>query len=134
MRRVFIAVLACLGLAAPVVVAGSTAASASPALATTSAVRTAACNSGHVCIYKGDIWDGSPNHAKVYDFYYYGTYNVRNLIGDYTVLNCQTGGAGVNGFTGYNGTGSVAWDIPYNNCAGGLWTDLTPTNSVRLYA
>ncbi|MEU6252046.1 hypothetical protein [Streptomyces sp. NPDC047043] len=130
MRRAFVVLLACLGLTAPVTVAASTAASASPVLS----VQTAACNSGHVCIYKGDIWDDSPNHAKVYDFYYYGTYNVHNLIGDYTVLNCQTGGAGVKGFRGYNGTGSVTWDLDANNCAGGLWTDLTPTNSVRLYA
>ncbi|MGW3122033.1 hypothetical protein ACWDBW_33670 [Streptomyces sp. NPDC001107] len=130
MRRVFIVLLACLGLTVPVTVAAATAASASPALS----VQTSSCNSGHVCIYKGDIWDGGSNHAKVYDFYYYGTYNVHNLIGEYTVLNCQTGGAGVKGFTGYNGTGSVAWDLPTNNCAGGLWTDLTPTNSVRVYA
>ena len=34
----------------------------------------------------------------------------------------------------YLQTGSVTWDLNINNCAGGLWTDLTPTNSVRLYA
>ena len=119
MRRVFAVLLACLGLAAPMVVTASTAASAAPVLSPRTA-QTAACNAGHVCIYQGDIWDDSPNHPKVYDFYYYGTYNVHNLIGDYTVLNCQTGG--------------VTWDLNINNCAGGLWTDLTPTNSVRLYA
>ncbi|MGW2721852.1 hypothetical protein [Streptomyces sp. NPDC001492] len=133
MRRVLVVLLACLGSAVPAVVTASTAASAAPALSPRTA-QTAGCNAGHVCIYQGDIWDDSPNHPKVYDFYRYGTYNVRNLIGDYTVLNCQTGGAGVKGFTGYNGTGSVAWDLGINNCAGGLWTDLTPTNSVRLYA
>ncbi|MEV6941007.1 hypothetical protein AB0N07_03130 [Streptomyces sp. NPDC051172] len=133
MRRVLVVLLACLGLAVPAVVTASTAASAAPALSPRTA-QTTACNAGHVCIYQGDIWDDSPNHPKVYDFYYYGTYNVHNLIGDYTVLNCQTGGAGVKGFTGYNGTGSVTWDLDINNCAGGLWTDLTPTNSVRLYA
>jgi hypothetical protein len=97
-------------------------------------VQTVACSSGYVCIYKGDIWDGSSNHPKVYNFYRYGTYDVHNLIGDYTVLNCQTGGAGAEGFTGYGGTGSVAWNLSSNNCAGGLWTDLTSTYSVRLYA
>jgi hypothetical protein len=131
MRRVLIVLLACLGLAAPVVVATSTAASAS---SVPRGVQTVSCGSGYVCIYKGDIWDGSSNHAKVYNFYRYGTYNVHNLVGDYTVLNCQTGGAGVEGFTGYNGTGSVAWNIDINNCSGGLWTDLTSTYSVRLYA
>ena len=133
MRRVFLVLLACLGLAVPMVDTASTAASASPALSPRT-VQTVGCDAGHVCIYKGDIWDDSPNHAKVYDFYYYGTYNVHNLIGDYTVMNCQTGGAGVKGFTGYNGTGSVAWDLSSNNCPWGFWTDLTPTNSVRLYA
>jgi hypothetical protein len=136
MRRISLALLACLGSAVSMVAATTTVASASPVTATAgpSSVQTVACNSGHVCIYKGDIWDGGSNHAKVYDFYYYGTYNVHNLIGEYTVLNCQTGGAGVNGFTGYNGTGSVAWNLGSNNCAGGFWTDLTSTYSVRLYA
>lgn len=125
MRRFFTAALAAVALALPMAAASATTASAAP--------QTVGCSSGHVCIYKGDIWDGSSDHAKVYDFYYYGTYNVQNLIGNYTVLNCQTGGARVQGLTGYNGTGSVSWDIG-NNCSGGLWTDLTPTNSVRVYA
>lgn len=136
MRRIPLVLLACLGSAVPMVVATSTAASASPVVtaAVPAGAQTVACNSGHVCIYKGDIWDGGSDHAKVYDFYYYGTYNVHNLIGEYTVLNCQTGGAGVEGFTGYNGTGSVAWNLSGNNCAGGFWTNLTSTYSVRLYA
>ncbi|MEV1023199.1 hypothetical protein [Streptomyces sp. NPDC050264] len=115
------------------------AASAAPLAATTaplaaSKVQTAACSSGYVCIYKGDIFDGSSNHPMVYTFYRYGTYNVANLVGDYTVKNCQTGGAGVQGLTGYNGTGSVAWNLGINNCGTGLWTSLTSTNSVRVYA
>ncbi|MGW2831731.1 hypothetical protein [Streptomyces sp. NPDC001286] len=128
MRRILIALLACFGLTTPVAIASAMPASASP-----HSVQTVACNSGFVCIYKGDIWDGSSNHPKVYNLYYYGTYNVQNLVGEYTVVNCQTGGARVQGWTGYNATGSVAWDIG-NNCSTGLWTDLTPTNSVRLYA
>jgi hypothetical protein len=166
MRRVPIVLLTCLGLAMPVVVAASTAASASPVPASaassapslldvppppgtpqkpaslpngsapsaqiTNGALTATCNSGYVCIYKGDIWDDSSDHAMIYRFYYYGTYNVQNLIGDYTVLNCQTGGAGAEGFTGYNGAGSVAWNLG-NNCGSGFWTDLTSTYSVRLY-
>ncbi|GHJ41122.1 hypothetical protein [Streptomyces sp. TS71-3] len=139
MRRVMIVLLACLGPAMPVAVATSAAASPSPVPATTASpagingTQTATCNSGYVCIYKGDIWDDSPNHPMVYSFYRYGTYNVQNLVGDYTVMNCQTGGAGVEGFTGSNGTGSVAWNIG-NNCGWGLWTSLTSTYSVRLYA
>ncbi|MFD7712178.1 hypothetical protein, partial [Streptomyces sp. NPDC059786] len=143
MRRILLVLLSCPALAVPAAVATSTAASATPLLAsapssasprhdaTAPSTRTVACNSGHVCIYKGDIRDGSSDHAKVYDFYYYGTYNVQNLIGDYTVLNCQTGGAGVEGFSGYNGSGSVVWRIDSNNCGTGLWTSLTSTYSVR---
>lgn len=128
-----------LALAGAAVLAAPTAASASPAAAASAPsaageARTAPCSSGYVCIYKGDIWDGSSNHPMVYSFYRYGTYNVANLIGDYTVVNCQTGGAGVKGFTGSNGTGSVAWDLSINNCGTGLWTSLTSTNSVRVYA
>lgn len=128
MRRILLALLACLGLTAPVALAAAV-----PASASAHSAQTVACNSGYVCIYKGDIWDGSSNHPKVYNLYYYGTYNVQNLVGEYTVVNCQTGGARVQGWTGYNATGSVAWDIG-NNCSTGLWIDLTPTNSVRLYA
>ncbi|GCD93103.1 hypothetical protein [Embleya hyalina] len=125
-RRTLAALFAVLGLAA----ASTTTATASAA----PQLRSSVCDPGHVCIYKGDIWDDVPNHPRVYDFYRYGTYNVANLVGEYTVLNCQTGGAGVKGFTGSNGTGKVAWDLDINNCTGGLWTDLTSTNSVRLYA
>ena len=138
-RRRAAAAAGALALAGAAALAAPTAASASPAT-TTAALsaghegRTTPCSSGYVCIYKGDIWDGSPNHPMVYSFYRYGTYNVANLIGDYTVVNCQTGGAGVKGFTGSNGTGSVAWDLDINNCNSGLWTSLTSTNSVRVYA
>lgn len=110
----------------------SPAAAAAPSVA--SAIRAGICDPGHVCIYKGDIWDDTPNHPKVYDFYRYGTYNVAGLVGDYTVLNCQTGGAGVKGYTGRDGTGKVDWNLDVNNCNSGLWTSLTKTNSVRLYA
>ncbi|MFJ9690810.1 hypothetical protein [Kitasatospora sp. NPDC101183] len=95
---------------------------------------TDVCGDGYVCIYQGDVWDGSSNHPMVYRFYNYGTYNVQNLIGDYTVRNCQTGGAGVMGLTGWNGTGSIAWNLTSNNCSTGLWTSLTSTNSVKVYA
>ncbi|MFJ5680794.1 hypothetical protein [Streptomyces sp. NPDC093097] len=130
--------LASLGLAVPAALAASTTASASPAAtAAPSAaheVRMSGCGSGYVCIYQGDIWDNNPNHPLVYRFYRYGTYNVANLIGDYTVVNCQTGGAGIKGFTGSNGTGSVAWDLNTNNCNSGQWRSLTSTNSVQVYA
>jgi len=152
MRRFLIVLLCCLGLAA-VAVAPQASASPNPQPTASSTpprpdVRpapsvkqkpapgvqpmTSGCPTGYVCIYQGDVWDGSPNHPMVYSFYYYGTYNVSNLIGDYTVFNCQSGGAGVAGYSGYNATGSVLWSLG-NNCAGGFWEDLTPTNSVRLY-
>ncbi|GHH42915.1 hypothetical protein [Streptomyces candidus] len=125
-RRSLGAFVASLVLAVPTALL----ASAAPA----AAAQTPTCGSGYVCIYKGDIFDGGSHHPVVYRFYRYGTYNVANLIGDYTVKNCQTGGAGVQGLTGYNGTGSVAWNLNVNNCSTGLWTSLTSTNSVRVYA
>jgi hypothetical protein len=129
-----------LALAAAAALAAPTTASAAPAAKNTAPsaavreARTEPCESGHVCVYEGDIWDDSPDHPMVYSFYRYGTYNVANLVGEYTVVNCQTGGAGVRGFTGSNGTGSVAWDVDIDNCGTGLWTDLTSTNSVQVYA
>lgn len=95
---------------------------------------TDVCGDGYVCIYQGDVWDGSSNHPLVYRFYTYGVHNVYNLVGEYTVRNCQTGGAGVTGYSGWDGTGSVTWSLPSNNCTWGLWTNLTSTYSVRLYA
>lgn len=132
------AAAAALALAGAAALAAPTAAAAAPAQPGTPPaaheLMTEPCESGYVCIYKGDIWDERPNHPMVYSFYRYGTYNVKNLVGEYTVVNCQTGGAGVRGYTGSNGTGSVDWDLGINNCSTGLWTDLTPTNSVQLYA
>lgn len=142
-RRFPTMLLTCLGLALFTGTAASTAAAATPVPAsavssasarTPDVAETSVCTSGYVCIYKGDIWDGGTNHPMVYRFYYYGTYNVYNLIGSYTVQNCQTGGAGVEGFTGTNGTGRVAWNLDINNCSTGLWTDLTSTYSVKVYA
>ncbi|MFI1382431.1 hypothetical protein [Embleya sp. NPDC020886] len=130
-HRALVMLLASLGSAVPVTFAASASAAATTVVPS---MRTSGCDSGYVCIYKGDIWDDSPNHPMVYSFYRYGTYNVANLIGDYTVVNCQTGGAGVKGFTGRDGTGNVAWDVDINNCNSGLWTSLTSTNSVRVYA
>ncbi|MFJ2740697.1 hypothetical protein ACIO3O_13610 [Streptomyces sp. NPDC087440] len=125
--RPLAALAASLALAVPTALTTTSTASAEQTRA------AASCSSGYVCIYKGDIFDGSPNHPLVYSFYRYGTYNVANLIGDYTIKNCQTGGAKVQGLTGYNGTGSVAWNLTVNNCSTGLWTSLTSTNSVRVY-
>ncbi|MDQ1034760.1 hypothetical protein QFZ75_001176 [Streptomyces sp. V3I8] len=39
-------------------------------LTTAPTTRTDTCSFGRVCIYKGDIWDGSPNHPKPCGFYY----------------------------------------------------------------
>jgi hypothetical protein len=96
-----------------------------------SAVTT--CGSGYVCIYQGDIWDGGTYHPMVARYYNYGTYNLSNMIGEYTVKNCQTGGAGVAAYSGYNATGSLLWDLRVNNCSSGLWTNLTPVYSLRLH-
>jgi len=118
------------------VVSGTGVASASDApsvsLAAASAAAASSCGAGYVCIYEGDIFDGGTDHPVVYRFYRYGTYNLSGIIGEYTVRNCQTGGARVALYSGYNATGSVLWDLG-DNCAGGLWTDLTPVNSVRVY-
>lgn len=95
-------------------------------------VLTEGCDAGWVCLYEGDIWDGSPNHPMVYAWYYYGTYNLSGIYGDHTLMNCQTGTARVALWSGYGGTGTLLSDFG-NNCAGGLWADFTPVNSVQLY-
>lgn len=129
MRRTIVVFF--LGLVA--LLGGATSAMAAPASTSgTSAVATVGCGSGYVCIYQGDIYDGSPNHPIVYRWYKYGTYNVSGLVGDYTVANCQTGGAKFAMYSGYNGTGNILYNGPMGyNCTGG-WFDLTPVNSVRL--
>jgi hypothetical protein len=77
------------------VVGGTGVASAAVSAAVTT------CGAGYVCIYKGDIWDGGSYHPMAARYYNYGTYNLSNMIGDYTVKNCQTGGAGVAAYSGY---------------------------------
>jgi hypothetical protein len=91
------------------------------------------CGAGYVCIYQGDIWDGGTNHPMVARYYNYGTYNLSNMIGSYTIRNCQTGGAGVAAYSGYNATGSLLWDLRINNCTTGMWTNFTPVYSLRLH-
>lgn len=91
------------------------------------------CPSGYVCIYQGDIWDGGSYHPMVARYYNYGTYNLSNMVGSYTVKNCQTGGAGVAAYSGSNATGSLLWDLRTNNCLSGMWTNMTPVYSLRLH-
>jgi hypothetical protein len=100
---------------------------AAPAAAATS------CPDGYVCIYKGDVYDGYDYHPLVARYYYYGVYNLSNFYGVYSISNCQTGGANVQGFSGYNGTGSELWRSQLRSCPTGFVMNLTPTNSIRLY-
>ncbi|MFR9673783.1 hypothetical protein [Streptomyces sp. TR06-5] len=137
MRRLLLLLVSCLGLTVPAAVAAPTALAAPPTEAAAAPdsgnALTDVCDPGWVCVYEGDVWDGGTNHPLVYSWYSYGIYNVHGLVGEYTVFNCQTDGAGVRGYTGWDGTGSVAWNLDINNCSAGYWRNLTSTYSVQLY-
>lgn len=113
--------------------AGTDAPAADPAATGVVSAAATTCPSGYVCIYQGDIWDGGSYHPMVARYYNYGTYNLSNMVGSYTVKNCQTGGAGVAAYSGYNATGSLLWDLRVNNCSTGMWTNFTPVYSLRLH-
>ena len=113
--------------------AGTNASAADPSVTGVVSAAATTCGSGYVCIYQGDIWDGGTNHPMVARYYAYGTYNLSNMVGSYTFKNCQTGGAGVAAYSGYNATGSLLWDLRINNCSSGLWTNFTPVYSLRLH-
>jgi len=98
---------------------------AGPAEAATSTPQN--CASGYVCVYKTSNLT-TPVGTK---YYTYKAYNFTNMIGSYIVYNHQTGGAGVQLYSGYNGTGSILDNVP----AGTYHTfNLTPVNSIRLTA
>lgn len=114
--------------------AGTNASAADPSDTGVVTAAATTCPSGYLCIYKGDIWDGGTYHPIVARYYAYGTYNLSNMYGPHTIKNCQTGGAGASGYSGYNATGSVLWYLPDSNCnMAGFLVDFTPVNSLRLY-
>lgn len=126
-------------MAMAALVSGVGVASAAPSDAASAASLSAAsayspeCKLGYVCIYEGDYQDPGGLGRQVAVYYRYGVYNLNNLIGDYTVQNCQTGGASVIGYSGYNGTGSVLFEIRGYACGGVAGSrNLTPVNSIRL--
>ena len=85
------------------------------------------CASGYVCIYKTNGL-GTPLKPT---YFTYKAYNFTNMTGNYLVYNHQTGGAGVQLYSGYNGTGSILDNVP----AGTYHTfNLTPVNSIKLTA
>lgn len=91
------------------------------------------CPTGYVCIYKGDIYDGTDYHPRVASYYKYGTYNLSGFYGLYTISNCQTGYAGVDGYSGYNGTGTKLFQSAVPRlCPAGFVQNMTPVNSIRL--
>lgn len=89
----------------------------------------AICAKGHVCITD----DTKLFEKKIYDWYYYGAYNLSNQYGYKRLYNEQTGGAVVRFYSGYNGTGTVLRTIYPDPNGHNLWAvNLTPVNSVVL--
>lgn len=84
------------------------------------------CPAGWVCFYPGQNWN---NDHPTLKWYYYGYYNLSNVLGFHYLYDNQTGGAWDFECSGYNGTGSVLSAGP-----GGTWADIdfTPVNSVKL--
>ncbi|MFF0263955.1 hypothetical protein [Kribbella sp. NPDC004536] len=107
------------GIAAAVI--GSGVALAPAANAATTAT---SCPSGAVCLREPD---GSILSKNIW--YSYGPHNLQNVTGYKTTINSQTGGAGFQICTGYNGTGCGP---VYRDTGEYLPHDYTPINSIVL--
>ncbi|MFJ4187878.1 hypothetical protein [Kitasatospora sp. NPDC089509] len=85
----------------------------------------AGCPDGAVCVYPQDQ---NPAVSPMLTLWSYGPHNLSNMYGNHWVLNNQTGGAGAQLCTGYNGTGSCEYIAAQN----GVYANLTPINSIVL--
>ena len=83
-----------------------------------------ACPSGAVCLQEPN---GSILSKNIW--YSYGAHNLSNVIGSKVAINSQTGGAGFQICTGYNGTGCGP---VYRETGEYLPHDFTPINSIVL--
>jgi hypothetical protein len=85
---------------------------------------TAACPSGAVCLQEPN---GSILSKNIW--YSYGAHNLSNVTGTKVLINSQTGGAGFQICTGYNGTNCY----PVHRFTGAYAPyDFTPINSIVL--
>ena len=110
------------GIAAAVI--GTGVAMAPSASATTEAVTATSCPSGAVCLREPN---GSILSKNIW--YSYGAHNLSNVTGSKVAINSQTGGAGFQICTGYNGTGCGPI---YRDIGEYLPHDFTPINSIVL--
>lgn len=93
------------------------------------------CDPGWACIF-------NPNPRPIGTverrYFHYDVYNLSGELGTKTVCDEQTGGAIVRLYTGYNGTGKVAYtlkpDGDYGMYPGCKSLNITPINSIRLSA
>ena len=118
------------GIAAAVIGTGMALAPTANAASTASAGAaatmgtTATCPSGAVCLREPN---GSILSKNIW--YSYGAHNLSNVIGSKVAINSQTGGAGFQICTGYNGTGCGP---VYRETGEYLPHDFTPINSIVL--
>lgn len=94
------------------------------------------CDNGHACIIRNTP---EPLGTPVYDWYYYGKYNIGgaagpNLYGNYAVCNEQTGGAVLRLYSGPYATGTLLKTIKPDPLRACPQVNMTPVNSVKLSA
>lgn len=98
------------------------------------------CPSGYACLYTDNTDTLGATHPHT-DYFYYGYYNLSNVIGNHYLVNNQTGGARVYPCYGYNGTNCT---VPMTGPNGGtiyylpagydVNLNFTPINSLKLCA
>jgi hypothetical protein len=89
------------------------------------------CPPQHACLY-----DGSTQSGIIGAYYYYGYYDLNNVLGFKTLANNQTGEAWAGVCSGYKGKGCHSgyrsyWN-DYKRYAVVIYGDFTEVNSIRL--
>lgn len=88
------------------------------------------CPSAYVCIYAQGRRENLTHSDITDDYYRYGSDNLEHQYGWHWVLNNQIEGAHVKLCTGFGGSGACQVIDAQDDA----WTNLTPINSIVLYA
>jgi hypothetical protein len=90
------------------------------------------CPSQYACLYNGPAL----NTPIITSYYYYGYYNLSNILGEKALMNNQTNYAWTWACRGYYGRqcewGTRASDDAPSTVWGAIYRDFTPVNSIRL--
>jgi hypothetical protein len=88
------------------------------------------CPYQYVCMYTVSGWNNGTNGKVEHKYFTYDCYNLNNELGIRYILNNQSGGALVSMYLNYGCTSKDGTIYPQS----WGWGDITPINSLKLYA